>query len=36
MAKYETAMDDLGMTPESFAADYPVRIRIQPTRLRAS
>lgn len=36
VAKYETAMEDLGMTPESFAADYPVRIHIQPTRLRAS
>ena len=36
VTKYETAMQDLGMTPESFAADYPVRIHIQPTRLRAS
>ncbi len=36
VTKYETAMEDLGMTPESFAADYPVRIHIQPTRLRAS
>ncbi len=36
VAKYEVPMADLGMTPESFAADYPVRIHIQPTRLRAS
>ena len=36
VAKYEAAIEDLGMTPEAFAADYPVRIRIQPTRLRAS
>ena len=36
VAKYEGAMEDLGMTPESFAADYPVRIHVWPTRLRAS
>jgi PPOX class probable F420-dependent enzyme len=36
VGKYETSMEDLGMTPESFAADYPVRIHVQPTRLRAS
>jgi PPOX class probable F420-dependent enzyme len=36
VAKYEGPMEDLGMTPASFAADYPVRIHIQPTRLRAS
>ncbi len=36
VAKYEEPMDDLGMTPDSFATDYPVRIHIQPTRLRAS
>jgi len=36
VAKYEVPMSDLGMTPESFAADYPVRIHVQPTRLRAS
>jgi PPOX class probable F420-dependent enzyme len=36
VAKYADAMDDLGMTPESFAADYPVRIHVHPTRLRAS
>jgi PPOX class probable F420-dependent enzyme len=34
--KYRSSMDDLGMTPESFSADYPVRIRVRPTRLRAS
>jgi PPOX class probable F420-dependent enzyme len=36
VAKYKESMADLGMTPESFAADYPVRIHVQPTRLRAS
>lgn len=36
VAKYEEPMADLDMTPESFAADYPVRIHIQPTRLRSS
>lgn len=36
VAKYSTSMEDLGMTPGSFAADYPVRIHIRPTRLRAS
>ncbi len=36
VAKYQEPMSDLGMTPESFAADYPVRIHIMPTRLRAS
>ena len=36
VAKYQTAMKDLGMTPGSFAAEYPVRIHVQPTRLRAS
>ncbi len=36
VAKYQEAMADLGMTPASFAADYPVRIHVHPTRLRAS
>lgn len=36
VTKYRGPIEDLGMTPESFAADYPVRIHIQPTRLRAS
>ncbi len=36
VAKYQLAMEDLETTPESFAADYPVRIHIVPTRLRAS
>lgn len=35
VAKYEVPMEDLDMTPESFAADYPVRIHVRPTRLRA-
>ena len=36
VTKYETAIEDLGMTPDTFAADYPVRIHVHPTRLRAS
>jgi PPOX class probable F420-dependent enzyme len=36
VVKYADEMASLGMTPESFAADYPLRIRISPTRLRAS
>lgn len=36
IAKYATSIEDLGMTPASFARDYPVRIHVQPTRLRAS
>lgn len=36
VAKYREPMADLGMTPASFAADYPVRIHVHPTRLRAS
>ena len=32
VTKYEGPMEDLGMTPASFAADYPVRIHIRPTR----
>lgn len=34
MAKYEKQLVD--MTAEGFAREYPVRIRIDPTRLRAS
>jgi PPOX class probable F420-dependent enzyme len=36
VTKYEGPMADLGMTPASFSADYPVRIHVQPTGLRAS
>jgi PPOX class probable F420-dependent enzyme len=36
VAKYADEMERLGMTPASFSADYPVRIHITPTRLRAS
>jgi PPOX class probable F420-dependent enzyme len=36
MAKYDTEIIREGMTAESFARDYPVRIHIHPTRLRAS
>ena len=35
VAKYAGSMEDLGMTVASFAADYPVRIHVEPTRLRA-
>ena len=35
VSKYEGPMEDLGMTPASFATDYPVRIHVHPTRLRA-
>ena len=36
VAKYREPMADLGMTPASFSADYPVRIHVTPKRLRAS
>lgn len=36
VAKFRGPMADLSMTPESFAVDYPVRIHVRPTRLRAS
>jgi PPOX class probable F420-dependent enzyme len=36
VAKYEAEMGDLSMTPETFARDYPIRIHVRPTRLRAS
>ena len=36
VTKYQAEMEVLGMTPASFSADYPVRIHIRPTRLRAS
>ena len=36
VAKYEAAIEDMGMMARSFSADYPVRIHIRPTRLRAS
>jgi PPOX class probable F420-dependent enzyme len=36
VAKYHDSIAALGMTPASFAADYPVRIHVHPTRLRAS
>ena len=35
VAEHEESMAALGMTPGSFAADYPARIHVQPTRLRA-
>jgi PPOX class probable F420-dependent enzyme len=36
VTKYSVSMHDIGMTPASFATDYPVRIHLRPTRLRAS
>jgi PPOX class probable F420-dependent enzyme len=36
LAKYEAEIVREGMTAESFARDYPVRIHIHPTRLRTS
>ena len=33
-AKYRAAIDDIGMTPETFSASYNVLIRAVPTRLR--
>lgn len=36
LAKYTAEMAALKMTPDSFSRDYPVRIHIQPKRLRAS
>jgi PPOX class probable F420-dependent enzyme len=36
IAKYRPLIDSYGWTPESFARDYPLRIHVRPTRLRAS
>jgi PPOX class probable F420-dependent enzyme len=36
MAKYDAAIVREGMTAESFSRDYPIRIHVHPTRLRAS
>jgi PPOX class probable F420-dependent enzyme len=33
-AKYRAFIDGNGWTPESFARDYPVAVRIRPTRVR--
>ncbi len=35
VAKYRERMDANGWSPEKFAADYPVAIRVRPTRARA-
>jgi PPOX class probable F420-dependent enzyme len=35
IAKYRDEIDGYGWTQDSFARDYPVAIRIEPTRLRA-
>ena len=32
--KYKTGIQDLGMTPEQFSAEYSVAIRVKPTSLR--
>jgi PPOX class probable F420-dependent enzyme len=34
LAKYKTHIAGIGMTPESFARDYSVPIRVTPARLR--
>ena len=36
MARYAASISREGMTPESFSRDYPVRLHIHPTRLRAA
>jgi PPOX class probable F420-dependent enzyme len=36
MAKYDGGIIREGMTAESFSRDYPVRIHVHPTRLRAT
>ena len=36
LAKYDAHILREGMTAESFARDYPVRIHVRPTRLRAT
>jgi PPOX class probable F420-dependent enzyme len=36
MAKYDEGIIREGMTAESFSRDYPVRIHVHPTRLRAT
>jgi PPOX class probable F420-dependent enzyme len=36
MAKYDEGIIREGMTAESFSRDYPVRIHVRPTRLRAT
>ena len=36
MSKYDEHIVREGMTAESFSRDYPVRIHVRPTRLRAS
>ena len=35
LAKYQERLDTYGWSPEKFATDYPVAIRVTPTRLRA-
>jgi PPOX class probable F420-dependent enzyme len=35
LAKYQERMDSYGWSAEKFAADYPVAIRISPTRIRS-
>lgn len=34
VAKYQGLLDDYGWTPEYFAAEYPLAIRVRPTRWR--
>jgi PPOX class probable F420-dependent enzyme len=35
LAKYRTGIQQIGLTPEGFARDYGVRIRVTPTNWRA-
>jgi PPOX class probable F420-dependent enzyme len=35
LAKYRTGIQQIGLTPEGFARDYGVRIRVTPTNVRA-
>jgi PPOX class probable F420-dependent enzyme len=32
--KYESGMDELGMTPEAFSREYSLAIRVRPTKMR--
>jgi PPOX class probable F420-dependent enzyme len=36
LAKYRRRIESYGWTPEGFARDYPVALRLRPTRVRAT
>jgi len=36
LAKYRRRIESYGWTPESFARDYPVALRLRPTRVRST